>query len=294
MMQFWIDGRACSAKQDPKKKNKATISANVDNVDADGNPMRIYTVPWDWLIGGSKEEKGFDNARAGLNDLEAKLFNDAAKQTLIRTYGRIAGTFGDWLSEGLPPERFRDKIRDHQLQYQDVGEDETDVDKWTDITAALHAFAFYAMYHGETISALDFEDRMIGEAQAMAAKYRAAIMVRSVGVYMGDIYEFSDEQYLGHWDLYHKTLSFHRWSYLFPGNVEVAPEKDEYKSVRNGNPFWPGGRAHYQHVKGGVIKIQNANFRLYRDQTGHGGDFLVLSPIKMFYPANPVIIFVPQ
>lgn len=268
-MRFWIQGGAHTAKGDPKKDNKATIGINVDDAD-----MRVYTIPWTWLVGGDGGA-GFPEATDALrNFVDQKLFNDKAKAEIVRTHGHRAGRFGQFLIDGLSPERFRARIRVDQIQSMSVSVPR-DVGKLNDLVAALADFAYYAMYRGETIGSDQFEARIadlkklapsLGLGPGMEDEdllallkrlYRGLILVDAVGVYAGDIYEFGGWQYLGNWDLKANRVS---------GRWDFAVDSWFFDDLRYG---------------GDTYNIENATFRKYRDKTGRGGDFLALTPIRL-------------
>jgi hypothetical protein len=275
-LQFWLDGNKCIANVD-KAIGKSTIGANLNNP-----CIRTYTLSWDWLLKG--RGKGFDTAKSAYNNLldPFHLFSDAARAQIVKAYGKTPGVFGEWLSDGLKPEQFKAKIRDHQLQRSDL----VDATGLNDVGASLANFYYYVFYQGETISSDQFNSRsndllgsptvvsqlkrlmfitgdlISGKTEDVAGFYKklgtlvqAVIIVKAVGIYVGDVFEFNGDQYLGHWDLTKGTVSAKFWHHKDPDDVQ--PDKN------------------------GVIEIGNATFRRYRDHTGRGGDFLVFSPIKL-------------
>ncbi len=144
-MKFWIDGRACTARTDPNKNDKATISVNLDNA-----CMRVLTISWDWLLSFKEAKDPYDRF------IGENLVNTAAKNELIKSYGRTPGKFGEFLQDGLKPEDFLGEIKDHQIQSMAVDVD-ADPSRLNDETAAMANFGYFAMYQGQTflVSALE-------------------------------------------------------------------------------------------------------------------------------------------
>lgn len=276
-MQFWIDGNACTAKNDPKLK-KATISAN-----ASQKCVRSYPISWDWLL-------GFKEAKDAYNTfVQDKLFNEAAVKQLIKTYGNRSGSFGDWLTERLKPAEIREHFAEHQIQKHQV-EVERDITKLTDLTAALADFGFFAMYRGTNLPYTVFKEQMPRlrsilassgllpgnvalksndeVAQWLAERYLAVMIVSDVGVFAADIYEFNGFQYLGNWDLETKTV----W-----GGKAWAIDAWLMDDVRYGR-------------RRQIINVENATFRRYREATCKGGDFMALTSIKMLPRSRAILI----
>ncbi len=271
-LRFWIAGKACVARLDPKL-DKATISANTDN-----DCIRIYVLSWDWLLGRDRQG-GFAEAKSAFRTfVDDRLFNDAACRQIVKTYGGRRGPFGTFLADGLGPEKFRDRIAEDQLQNLPV-QVPHDLARLNDLVAALADFGYYAMYRGETIAADQFASRLkdlrprlsslnpspssLPESQqdtplveTLRARYQALIVIDAVGVYAGDLYEFNGWQYLGNWDLKNQKV----W-----GNRAYALDSWLFDGVTYGES----------------VNVENATFRRYRDATGRGGDFLALSPIKL-------------
>jgi hypothetical protein len=272
-MKFWIDGNACTAKTDPKKNDKATISVNLDNA-----CMRVLTVKWDWLLGFKEAKDPYDTF------VRESLFNSAAIDELKKTYGRTPGKFGEFLKDGLKPEDFRGEIKNHQIQSMAVDVD-AKPSRLNDETAAMANFGYFAIYRGQTFRVSELEKSKADlwpslsklgltppgpfplkekdEAAWIAGlkekwkNYESIIIVTAAGIYAGDIYEFGGSQYLGKWDLVKNTVGGSDWS---AGWTRVynspAPDAD-------------------------VVDVENKLFRIYRDKTGKGGDFLVFTPIRL-------------
>jgi hypothetical protein len=286
-MEFWTQGKACTAKIDttidfltgrPSPTNgKATIGLNLDNT-----CIRTLTVKWDWLLKFPEAKDPYDTF------VKKKLFNDAAVEQLIKAYGRAKpggqaqyGAFGDFLKEGLKPEDFRGEIKEHQRQSMLVDVN-ADPSKLNDQTAAMANFAYYAMYQGETFRVGEMEknqkdlwpylvdqynlspsvspkdiDELIARLKQIWAQFESLIFVKAVGVYAGDLYEFTGFQYLGRWDLENKTVGGSKKN-AFGTFVHNSPGPDDK-----------------------VVDIENKTFREYRDKTKMGGDFFVFTPIKL-------------
>jgi hypothetical protein len=283
-LKFWIAGPSCVARTDPKTNNKATIGVNLTNP-----CMRIYTLTWDWLLKGTGD--GFTQAQKGFRDVQdpKKLFSKAARGQIAKAYGGTPGQFGEWLQDGLAHKDFFSKIKDHQLQYSDA----IDATGLTDIGATLANFFYYVFYKGETIPSAQFRSRLgdlrgsfsmvrwlihlninlsypqdPDEAKSRAkleenlkkleATVQAIIIVKAVGIYLGDIFEFGGKQYLGTWDLTKLDVQGSKWDgawYSEPGPVEPDAK--------------------------GKIVVGNETFRRYRSETNQGGDFFVFTPVKL-------------
>jgi hypothetical protein len=283
-MKFWIDGKACTAKTDPKKKDKATISVNLDNA-----CMRIVTVSWDWLLSFKEAKDPYDDF------VRENLFNEAAKNQLITSYARTPGKFGEFLKDGLKPEDFVGEIKKHQLQSMPVDVD-ADTSRLNDETAAMANFGYFAMYQGQTFLVGELEKQKadllpylsklglaprgpyplkekddadwIAGLKERWKQYESIIAVKAAGIYAGDIYEFGGFQYLGKWDLVKNTVGGSKWSAGWT-RVHNSPAPDA-----------------------NVVDVENELFRVYRDKTSKGGDFLVFTPIKLITFERPHLLHV--
>jgi hypothetical protein len=283
-LEFWIAGTECVAKTDPKSGNKATIGVNLSNP-----CVRTYVLSWDWLLKGTGG--GFTKAQKGFQDLQdpKRLFSQRAREKIAGAYGDKPGPFGDWLQDGLAPKDFFPKIQDHQLQHSDT----INATGLTDIGASLANFSYYVFYKGETIPAAQFRSRLAdlrgsysmvrwlialninlsypqdpdkAKSQAkleenlkkLEATLKAVIIVRAVGIYVGDIFEFGGPQYLGTWDLTGLDVEESYWDAL---------------NYSEPDPVDPDAK--------GKIRVGNNTFRTYRTATKQGGDFFVFTPVKL-------------
>ncbi|WP_234193539.1 DUF6402 family protein [Pseudacidovorax sp. NFM-22] len=118
-----------------------------------------------------------------------------------------------------------------------------------DLTGALGSFNLYA--------AVKFASFQL---------YPASAVLHEVFVYVRDPYEFSDEQYLGHWNSEHVAV--------VPAH-QVAGGWLKYPVVQ-GNP----------HAKDAVLyPVTNADYRAWRQKHGRGGDFLIYTkPLSVRLP----------
>lgn len=73
-------------------------------------------------------------------------------------------------------------------------------------------------------------------------------------MYAGDIYEFNGRQYLATWNLKDDTVEISKWDYAW-GTSDTDNEED--------------------------LATTNETYNIYRSETGMGGDFLALSPVKL-------------
>lgn len=127
-----------------------------------------------------------------------------------------------------------------------------------DLTGALGSFNFYA-----AVCYARFESSPAG---------RIAI-ISDVSIYVRDPYEFSDEQYLGHWS---------------PSHVAVVPAHQ-----------LGGGWLNYPVVDGSVYEkdsvlypVTNKDYRDWRQQHGQGGDFMIYTDrvnVKLDSPIRLVL-----
>jgi len=83
---------------------------------------------------------------------------------------------------------------------------------------------------------------------------KSVIYVTDVGIYAGDIYEFNGQQYLATWDLKDNSVEISIWDYAW-GTSDTDNDDD--------------------------LAITNETYNIYRKNTGMGGDFLALTPIKI-------------
>ncbi len=125
-----------------------------------------------------------------------------------------------------------------------------------DLTGALGAFNFYA-----AVAFARFEP---------AGAYTRAI-VTHIAVYVRDPYEFSDDQYLGHWS---------------PSHVAVVPAHQ----VAGGT-----GWLEYPVVQGSVYDkdsmlypVTNKDYRDWRQRHQQGGDFMIYTDRLTVRLASPI------
>ena len=263
-MQFWAAGKACTALNDPNLK-KATITANVSNA-----CMRIYTVDWNWLLG---YKLAVDNYQIFIRQ---KVFNSAVIKLLSDKYGKLSQPgaksvkFNQWLTNNQAPDVYRKYITDHQIQHLKVSPGVDDPEKFDDLIAALNNFAYYAMYKGEVFNGSEFlklktapninlpgiapKDTNDAISKLMSGEYKAVLYIGDVGVYMGDLYEFNGDQYLATWDIKNKKVFQSKIDYVFDGQDFDDPTD---------------------------ITVTNETYQIYRRQTGTGGDFMALTPMKL-------------
>lgn len=276
-MKFWADGVARTAIVD-KAKGKSTIGANVNN------KLRIYTVKWSWL-------NQFASAITKYNELRnIRIKNAPATITLKRKYGTLKKSnhvsvfFNEWLVDNLEPAKYLPKIKQAQLQYIAVNPYDMNGGVFNDLVAALNGYNYYAFYKGQTIDASVyrakkahhklvkqcFPDLLTGidepslkkvEAYLDKSSVKSVIYISHVGIYAGDIYEFNDSQYLATWDIVGNTIDISVLDFLV-GTSDTDDETD--------------------------LSITNETYRIYRDKTGMGGDFIALTPVKLI--KFPIII----
>lgn len=290
-MEFWANGAAQSAYPDPEQNGKSTVGFNSDK------GLRIYTVEWSWI------EK-FDYAMRKYNALVENpyIFSQNAINELKRTYGHRAGfddvvALNDWLVDGLQPQAYVHKIKEHQIQRIDVNPYELSGNKLDDMVAAMNNFSFYVIYKGgiyypkrdymhsplypppaeppqwgpQMCDGTSFFSRVPLAAQrdvlqaAEQFNTRAVLYVTDVGVYAGDVYEFNDSQYLGTWDIINRDSSISYLDLLKNWNTDDTDDDED-------------------------VAVNNKTYRTYRERTGKGGDFLALSPIRLVRLPRPHVI----
>lgn len=118
-----------------------------------------------------------------------------------------------------------------------------------DLTGALGAFNFYAAVQ------LAWFDRSV--------RGSVVAVVTHISVYVRDPYEFSDDQYLGHWNVKHVAIV----PAHLATNGEVRSSKIEWrrqpiKDDKEGDFFYP---------------VTNADYRGWRQAHRQGGDFMIYS-----------------
>ncbi len=276
-MKFWAEGNAKVALVDQNKK-KSTIGANVNN------NLRIYTVKWNWL-------NQFTSANTKYKELfSSRIKNNAVKNLIKKKYGslkkanNISVPFNDWLIDNLAPSRYLSKIKQEQLQYINVNPFDMNGGKFNDLVAAVNGYNYFSFYKGMTINASAYRQKKLSESKALMyfgpilkdipdkslkeiEKYlknptiKSVIYISHVGVYAGDIYEFNGSQYLATWDIKKNTVELSKWDYAF-GTSDTDDDSD--------------------------LAITNETYNIYRKNTGKGGDFLALTPIKL--TQYPIVI----
>jgi broad specificity phosphatase PhoE len=108
------------------------------------------------------------------------------------------------------------------------------------------------------LEVIPLRDRKTIESHLRSPRTKNVVYVTHVGVYAGDIYEFNGKQYLATWNLKENTVTLSTWDYLW-GTSDTDDKED--------------------------LAITNETYRIYREKTGKGGDFLALSPVKLVaYP----------
>jgi uncharacterized Zn-binding protein involved in type VI secretion len=97
---------------------------------------------------------------------------------------------------------------------------------------------------------------------------RHQIRIDAVGIYVHDSFDFEGFQYLGHWDVDGHAVHVSPISFL------------AYKKGYDlDDPLTAG------------CKITNASFRAWREATGHGQDFYILSDIRRLETIGPTFTF---
>ncbi len=266
LMDAWIAGDPAEASVDPKRKNKATVGVNADRLDID-----TFDIGWDWL-------DQYQRAKDAVTKLRQIALSDNAVVQIKKTHS-APGRFNEWLRNDVQPSVYRQYITTAQIQYVQC-EGGTILD---DLNAALHDFGFFTFCRGETIPNSQFAARAATIAPFLPTlkpdgfftstaeekmkwldeNLSAIIIVTSFAVYAGDIYEFGGPQYLGDFDLTNKTVTLSSWSYAWTSDTAQMP------NAKN------------------VISANNATFRAFRSKTKHGGDLLVLSPLREFTDGCP-------
>lgn len=281
-MKFWADGSAQAAINDPTK-GKSTIGANLSN------GLRIYTISWGWLDGFSESKSKYTEF------LTSSVKTPRVQQLLVTKYGQpspspnIVTPFNDWLKDGISPSAYLPYIKSHQLQYIAVDSYSLNNNQFDDLVAALNGFNYFAFYKGYVISAAAYRTNFanceklksikpptpkpqnlncnqtplqaipIGqraeiEKHIKDSRTKSVVCVTHVGIYAGDIYEFNGDQYLATWNLEKNTVNISYYDALFGSS-----KTDDPKS----------------------LTITNGTFNEYRKNTGMGGDFLALSPVRL-------------
>jgi hypothetical protein len=118
-----------------------------------------------------------------------------------------------------------------------------------DLTGALGAFNFYAAVQ------LAWFDRSV--------RGSAVAVVTHISVYVRDPYEFSDDQYLGHWNA--KNVAIVPAHLVANGEVrssEIEWRRQPIKDDKEGDFFHP---------------VTNADYRGWRQAHRQGGDFMIYS-----------------
>ncbi len=131
-----------------------------------------------------------------------------------------------------------------------------------DLNAALGAFNMFVMGRGTATINDDL---------------RVVVQYSDVGVYVRDSFDFEGAQALGHWKL---------------------PDQIEMPSIReaNSSSWWGSNQdaAPPPARPDDWVPMTNLAYRMYRNRTGYGGDFIVYSDVKIVpvtfdfdYPAPP-------
>jgi hypothetical protein len=118
-----------------------------------------------------------------------------------------------------------------------------------DLTGALGAFNFYAAVQ------LAWFDRSV----------RGSIIavVTHISVYVRDAYDFSDDQYLGHWNSKHVAIvPAHLATNGEVRSSEIEWRRQPIKDDKEGDVFYP---------------VTNADYRGWRKAHRQGGDFMIYS-----------------
>ena len=125
-----------------------------------------------------------------------------------------------------------------------------------DLTGALGSFNFYAAVRYATFN-----------------KSRSTATVSDISVYVRDPYEFSDEQYLGHWSETHVAI--------VPTH-QIAPVSTWLDfPVVDGNIY----------EKGSVLyPVKNKDYRQWRQKNSQGGDFMIYSDRKDVQLDSPITL----
>ena len=177
------------------------------------------SVTMKWVLGFKRAKAVFDQAvkeRFWVNPAAQKvLTGNLARSGLLKPMSRGFGKLD------LAPQY----QHDNSVNYRTVGFSWNDLD---DMSAALGNFAFHVLPAGFVTS---------GESG-----HRFKVVIKEIGIYVRDSYDFKGDQPLGYWDADHKTMSMI-------------------------NPF-------------SGTRVSNADFVAWRREHFKGGDFLIFSDIQ--------------
>lgn len=104
---------------------------------------------------------------------------------------------------------------------------------------------------------------------------KVSFQIHKTGVYIKDVYEFTEDQFLGYWTK-EKCL----------GKSEILLYHAALGEARTYNAL--------EYLNSLVFTVSNKDFRMWREKRQMGGDFVIYSDVKWFYPENQHIEFTPS
>lgn len=206
----------------------------------DGKPgPEPLFIPWEWAT-------NYDLAQDALRDLKKNLLNDAAKKELterLENLGRNAREITPFdFTAGNPAD-----WHDNAYQFRSVNH--YPLKNVLKNPGYKGAWLPYSVPQYRALG--DFTIRALPKGYVRPLKGgRHEICLNGVDLFVDDIFNFDGDAILGIWDFDNMRLVH--------GPSELSPERDdEY----------------------GRIILDNRNFRDFRERTGYGRDFRVLSPL---------------
>jgi hypothetical protein len=181
-------------------------------------PIDDTTVTMDWVLGFDRARKEYDKV------FQQKLYRTPEAQKVLRK--RLQDAYQHTTDPIIPlsdisiPIKFLHALHINHVELWEI------VATLDDLGAALGNFSFYVVPVG---TALRTHDGIV-------------VTINSVAVYLLDVVEFNESQWLGFWEM--------------PDRVSYIPSHD-------------------------AVYIENADFGKYRDATRRGGDFKVFAKPKV-------------
>lgn len=204
-------------------------------------------ITWDWL-------NRFERVQQARSQLLAILGTSKALDVLANRVKKNAAIMARLSTQksieiANNPQSPIDLHSDWQFQFVEVGYQVNQID---DLYGALGNFMLAAAVTKASLTLL--------------RPGVAHISVKEVGLYVRDTFEFNGRQYLGHWSEHGLGLQ------------PLATASNLINSkFQESNWILPGW-----HPQLGWLKaVNNSDFRTYRERSGYGGDFLLLSDVKL-------------
>jgi hypothetical protein len=268
LIQRWFDGKALTIPKDDKQL---------------GRPIDSETITLEWAL-------GFKRVKSKYNELLEKISNDKAMGVLKPKVERqIKKSFAE--NPHNPSFSTAPFLADLQKFHLDWQFQRNDIDNFdgrgsgiqllTDFTGSLGRCAIYAAIGYVSVSGPQY---YVYDNTKNTKSYcrEPTIRVTHIYVYIRDVFEFNEWQYLGHWNKTGMILApdgtfgfLGHAPFVGPSGSKPLPvdTRPVGRKLLEENVYW---------------SVHNSDFQKWREKYGKGGDFVVFSKPVLLKLRDPI------